>query len=42
MIGILSLSSNEIIPTYSTDDEIKCFDFYKNVDGQIYINGNLI
>ena len=42
MIGILSLSSNEIIPTYSTNDEIKCFDFYKNVDGQMYINGNLI
>ena len=42
MIGILSLSANEIIPTYSTNDEIKCFDFYKNVDGQMYINGNLI
>ena len=42
MIGILSLSANEIIPTYSTNDEIKCFDFYKNYDGQIYINGKNI
>ena len=28
IIGILSFSSNDIIPTDSTDDEIKCFDFY--------------
>ena len=42
MIGILSLSASEIIPTYSTNDEIKCFDFYKNYDEQIYINGKMI
>lgn len=42
MIGILSLSANKIIPTYSTDAEIKCFDFYKNEDEQIYINGKMI
>jgi hypothetical protein len=42
IIGILSFSSNNIIPTYSTDEEIKCFDFYCNYDNKIYINGELI
>ena len=42
MIGILSFSSNAIIPTYSTDNEIKCFDFYYNYNNKIYINGKLI
>ena len=47
MIGILSYSSNRYIPTYSTDNEIKCFDFYYTNDAtndntKIYINGNLI
>lgn len=42
IIGILSFSSNQIIPTYSTDNEIKCFDFYYNYDDKIYINGKLI
>jgi hypothetical protein len=42
IIGILSFSSNRIIPTYSTDNEIKCFDFYYNYDNKIYINGKLI
>ena len=42
IIGILSFSSNSIIPTYSTDNEIKCFDFYYNYDNKIYINGKLI
>ena len=42
MIGILSFSSSETTPTYSTNNEIKCFDFYKNYDEKIYINGNLI
>ena len=42
IIGILSFSSNDIIPTYSSDDEIKCFDFYYNDDNKIYINGKLI
>ena len=42
IIGILSFSSDNIIPTYSTDNEIKCFDFYCNYDNKIYINGKLI
>ncbi len=42
IIGILSLSINNIIPTYSTDNEIKCFDFYYKYDNEIYINGKLI
>ena len=42
IIGILSFSSNNTIPTYSTDNEIKCFDFYCNSDNKIYINGKLI
>ena len=42
IIGILSFSSNNIIPTYSTDNEIRCFDFYYNYDNKIYINGKLI
>ena len=42
MVGILSFSSSETTPTYSTNNEIKCFDFYKNYNEQIYINGKLI
>jgi predicted secreted protein len=42
IVGILSFSSNDIIPTYSTDDEIKCFDFYYQKYNKIYINGKLI
>jgi hypothetical protein len=42
IIGILSFSSNNIIPTYSSDNEIKCFDFYCDYDNKIYINGKLI
>ena len=42
IVGILSFSSNDIIPTYSTDDEIKCFDFYYQNYDKIYINGKLI
>lgn len=42
IIGILSFSSNDIIPIYSTNNEIKCFDFYYNYDNEIYINGKLI
>ena len=42
IIGILSFSSNDVIPTYSTNDEIKCFDFYKNEESQIYINGKIL
>ena len=42
IIGILSFSSNDTIPTYSTDNEIKCFDFYYSYDNKIYINGKLV
>jgi hypothetical protein len=42
IVGILSFSSDEIITTYSTVNEIKCFDFYYNYDDKIYINGKLI
>jgi len=42
IIGILSFSSNNIISTYSTNNEIRCFDFYCNYDNKIYINGKLI
>ena len=44
-IGVLSFSMNQYIPTYSTDDEIECFDFYyKYFDnvGKTYVNGKLI
>ena len=42
IIGILSFSSNNIIPTYSSDNEIKCFNFYYDYNNKIYINGKLI
>lgn len=42
IIGILSFSHNKYISTYSTNSEIKCFDFYKTYDEKIYINGKLI
>jgi hypothetical protein len=42
IIGILSFSSNNIIPTFSSNNEIKCFDFYRDSDNKIYINGKLI
>jgi len=44
-IGVLSLSLNEYIPTYSSDDEIKCFDYYHsyyNNETETYINGKRI
>jgi len=44
-IGIISLSTNNIIPTYSSDAEKKVFDFYCedfNYNPQIYINGKEI
>ena len=40
-IGILSYSSDDIIPTYSSENEIKCFDFYCDYDNKIYVNGKL-
>jgi hypothetical protein len=39
MIGILSFSRDDVVPTHSTKNEIKCFDFYKYYDEDIYING---
>ena len=41
-VGILSYSSNRIISTFSTTDEIKCFDFYCDYDNKIYVNGKLL
>jgi len=43
-VGIMSFSISENIPTYSSDKEISCFDFYyKNYkESKLYINGNLI
>ena len=37
-IGIISLSVNGYIPSYSTKKEIKCFDFYYKY-GETYVNG---
>ena len=42
MIGVLSFSSNNDVPTYSSDNEKKCFDFYRDCDNKIYINGKHI
>jgi hypothetical protein len=42
VIGVLSLSSNRVIPTYSSVDEIQCFDFYCDYENKIYINGKLL
>jgi hypothetical protein len=42
LIGVLSFSSNSIIPMYSTKKEIKCFDFYCDYDNKIYVNGKII
>lgn len=41
-IGVLSYSSNNRVPTFSSDEEINVFDFYRNYNGQIYINGKLV
>ena len=44
-IGVLSLSLNEYIPTYSSDKEKKCFDYYHIYYDNIcetYINGKII
>jgi hypothetical protein len=47
VVGILSYSDNQIIPTYSTQAEIKCFDFYcieYDTEHKInyYIDGELV
>ena len=45
-IGVLSFSWNRYIPVYSSDKEIKCFDFYyennDNGDETFYINGKSV
>ena len=38
IVGILSFSSDNVVPTYSTENEIKCFDFYYCYDNKMYIN----
>jgi hypothetical protein len=42
IVGVLSFSSNKFIPTYSSENEIECFDFYHDYDNKIYINGKNI
>lgn len=45
-IGILSLCVNDYIPTYSSDAEINCFDFYHKSytlkNDETYVNGKQI
>jgi hypothetical protein len=45
-IAVLSFSISEYIPTYSSAEEIKCFDFYhiKHIikKDETYLNGKLI
>jgi len=41
-IGILSFSYGGDIPTFSTNSEIQCFDFYCINLYKQYINGNLL
>lgn len=38
-IGIMSFSSDKVIPTDSSKKEISCFNFYHNYNNDIYING---
>ena len=42
IIGVLSFSTNDNIQTYSSNDEIKCFNFYHDYNNKIYINGKII
>ena len=42
IVGVLSFSSSKHIPTYSSENEMKCFDFYHDYDNKIYINGKKI
>ena len=41
-VGILSFSTNKYIPTYSSDEEIQCFDFYCDLANKIYVNGQKV
>ncbi len=42
IVGVLSFSSHKFIPTYSSENEMKCFDYYHDYDDKIYINGKKI
>jgi hypothetical protein len=46
-IGVMSFSSSSHIPLFSSNEEVKCFDYYseQNTDKgthEIYINGKLM
>lgn len=44
-VGVISFSDNKYIPTYSSSQEIKCFDFYmigQDYKRECYVNGQLI
>ena len=41
-VGVLSFSTNRYIPTYSSDEEIQCFDFYCDLANNIYVNGQKV
>ena len=44
-VGILSFSTHSFIPTFSSNNKIKCFDFYYekyDLISKTYINGKLI
>jgi hypothetical protein len=41
-IGILAISSSSIEPNQLTADEIVCFDFYRDFEKNIYVNGRKI
>jgi hypothetical protein len=45
-IGILCFARNQYIPVYSTDREIRCFDFYcedyERIPTKYYVNGELL
>lgn len=40
-IGVLSLCRDDVIPTFSTVREFKCFDFYHDYN-KTYLNGKLL
>jgi hypothetical protein len=45
IVGILGFCTDNYVPTYSTDHEMKAFNFYsiyRNYNYQTYINGNLV
>jgi hypothetical protein len=41
-IGVLSFSASKDVPIFSTSKEIKSFDFYRDYEKNVYINGNKI